>query len=60
MIDYRSQTRIQAVIFSFSFLFRPWLKILIILAVVVIMAVVLLYGFKGLATVLAKFAAGGE
>ncbi len=50
MIDYRSQTRIQAVIFSFSFLFRPWLKILIILAVVVITAVVLLYGFKGLAS----------
>ncbi len=60
MIDYRSQTKIQAVIFSFSFLFRPWLKFVIIFAVVVIMAVVLLYAFKGLAAVLVKFTAGEE
>jgi hypothetical protein len=60
MIDYRAQTKIQAVIFSLSFLFRPWLKYLVIFAVVVILAIVLLYGFKGLAVVLIKLTVGGE
>jgi hypothetical protein len=59
MIDYRSQTKIKALIFSFSFLFRPFLKYLIITAAVIISAVVCLYGFKGLA-VLIKFTAGEE
>jgi len=59
MIDYRSRTKIQALLFSFSFLFRPVLKYLIILAVVFITALVFLYGLKGLA-VIVKFVAGEE
>jgi hypothetical protein len=60
MIDFSSQTRIQAVIFSFSFLFRPWLKLIIIITVLIISAVVLVYGFKGLSAVLVKFTADQE
>jgi len=60
MIDYRSQTRIQAVIFSCSFLFRPWLKAVMISAVAVIAAVVFVFAFKGLSAVLVKFTTGGE
>jgi len=59
MIDFQSETTLQAMIFSFSFLFRPWLKYLVISAVVMIMAVVLLYGFKGLSA-LVKFTAAEE
>jgi hypothetical protein len=59
MIDYQSESRLQAAVFSFSFLFRPWLKLLVLWTTVIIMAVVLLYGFKGLSA-LVKFSAGEE
>jgi hypothetical protein len=55
MIDFRSRTRIQALIFSFSFLFRPFLKYLILVAMGIITAVVMLYGFKGLALLVKVF-----
>lgn len=44
-------TRLGAVyprVFSFSFLFRPWLKILLLLSVLILSAVFILYFFKGL------------
>jgi len=51
MIDFQEQNRLAAWVFSFSFLFRPWLKVIIILSVLIILAVVLLYAFRGLAVI---------
>jgi hypothetical protein len=52
MTKYLDQNVVSAWIFSFSFLFRPWLKYLIILSSLIIIAVLLLYGLRGLAKVI--------
>ncbi len=51
MIDFQDTNQIGSWIFSFSFLFRPWLKVIIIISVFVIIGIVLLYAFKGLSVV---------
>ena len=48
MIEFQDKNIISAWVFSFSFLFRPWLKFIIIVSWFVIAGVLLLYAFKGL------------
>ncbi len=52
MTDYLDQNAMAAWVFSFSFLFRPWLKYLILFSSLIIFAVLILYGFRGLAKVI--------
>jgi hypothetical protein len=52
MNEYLNQNMVAAWIFSFSFLFRPWLKYLIIFSSFLTMAILFLYGFRGLAKVI--------
>jgi hypothetical protein len=49
MTHYLEENKIAVWIFSTSFLFRPWLKYIILFSSIIILAVLLLYGFKGLA-----------
>ena len=52
MNEYIDQNMIAAWVFSFSFLFRPWLKYLILFSSLITMAILILYGFRGLAKVI--------
>jgi len=52
MTEYLDQNQAAAWVFSFSFLFRPWLKYLILFSSIIIFAVLILYGFRGLAKVI--------
>ncbi len=52
MTVYLDQNVMAAWVFSFSFLFRPWLKYLILFSSLIIFAVLILFGFKGLAKVI--------
>jgi hypothetical protein len=51
MIDFQDSNRLGTWIFSFSFFFRPWLKLIIILSAIIIAGVLLLYAFKGLSVI---------
>ena len=48
MARYLDQNTVAAWIFSFSFLFRPWLKYIILFSTLIILALLVLYGFRGL------------
>lgn len=52
MTEMMNKNSIESHVFSFSFLFRPWLKYLMFLCSFVLISVVILYGFKGLAGIL--------
>jgi hypothetical protein len=58
-IDFQEKNIIAAWVFSFSFLFRPWLKLFIIISCLIIVGVLILYAFKGLA-IITQAAAGEE
>jgi len=49
MADFEDIDPVYAKAFSFSFIFRPWLKVISLLSCAVLIAVLLLYGFKALA-----------
>jgi hypothetical protein len=51
MIDFQESNQVGAWIFSFSFLFRPWLKFIVIFSVIIIIAILILYAFKGLSII---------
>ncbi len=51
MIDFQDINQIEAWVFSFSFLFRPWLKFIIIISLLIISCVLILYAFKGLSVI---------
>jgi hypothetical protein len=52
MNEYLDQNMVAAWVFSFSFLFRPWLKYLILISSLLTAAILFLYGFRGLAKVI--------
>jgi hypothetical protein len=52
MNTYLDQNMVAAWVFSFSFLFRPWLKYLILCSSLLTMAILILYGFRGLTKVI--------
>jgi hypothetical protein len=52
MATYMDQNAIAAWVFSFSFLFRPGLKYLILFSSLITFAILLFYGFRGLAKVI--------
>jgi hypothetical protein len=56
MTEYQEKSVVSAWLFSMSFLFRPGLKVLVILSFVLIAAVLLLYAGRGLAAILRKLA----
>jgi hypothetical protein len=51
MIDFQDTNQVGSWIFSFSFLFRPWLKVIIIISLLIIIGIVVLYTFKGLSVI---------
>ncbi len=51
MTEYQTKSAASAWLFSMSFLFRPGLKLLIILSFLVIASVLLAYAFKGMGTI---------
>jgi len=51
MINFQNTNKIGSWIFSFSFLFRPWLKLIIIISLLIIVGIVILYAFKGLSVI---------
>jgi hypothetical protein len=60
MTEYQETSRVSAWLFSMSFLFRPGLKGLIILCVVLVAAVVLISAVRGLGHLIRILAAGEE
>jgi len=60
MIVFQDQSPVVPWLFSKSFLFRPWLKVVIILSFVTILGVLLLFGLRGLGVVIRVLDAGGE
>lgn len=60
MTDYQEMSVVSAWLFSKSFLFRPALKVLIILCFLLIASVVLIQAFRGLAHIIRKIAAEEE
>lgn len=56
MAEFQGSSALYQSAFALSFLFRPWLKILIIASTLIIAAVVLVYAFQGLAGLLKTFA----
>ena len=57
MTDYQDESVVSAWVFSMSFLFRPALKVVIILCFLLIASVVLVQAFRGLAHIIRKLAA---
>jgi hypothetical protein len=57
MTDFERLDAVYAKAFAFSFVFRPWLKVVTLLACGVLVAILLLYGLRALAC-LAKVLAG--
>lgn len=47
MSDFQNRSRLYQSLFSLTFFFRPWLKVLIILSAIVILLVIAGYGFTG-------------
>ena len=60
MTEFLDQNEAAVWIFSFSFLFRPWLKYLILCATLIIIAVLILYGFRGLTKVISVVSADNQ
>jgi hypothetical protein len=60
MTDYQEMSVVSAWLFSKSFLFRPALKVLIILCFLLIASVVLIQAFRGLAHIIRRIAAEEE
>jgi hypothetical protein len=60
MTKFLNQNKVAAWIFSFSFLFRPWLKYLVLLSTLIIIAVLILYGFRGLTKVISVVSAENQ
>jgi len=60
MTKYLDYNKAAAWIFSFSFLFRPWLKYLVLLSTFIIFAVLILYGFRGLTKVISVVSAENQ
>ena len=60
MTDYLDQNPIAAWIFSFSFLFRPGLKYIILFSSLLTLAILLLYGFRGLAKIISVVSENGH
>lgn len=60
MTQYQTKSAASAWLFSMSFLFRPWLKLLIILSFLVIASVVLAYAFRGIGTITRSLGEGEE
>jgi len=59
MAHYLDKNTAAAWVFSFTFLFRPWLKYLIIFSCFIIFSVVILYGFRGLSKIIDTISAEG-
>ncbi|MFH0989997.1 MAG: hypothetical protein V1799_08280 [bacterium] len=60
MTDYQNKSSFSAWLFSISFLFRPGLKLLIIISFVLLASVVLIYAMRGLAQIIRTLAEEGE
>jgi hypothetical protein len=54
MTDYQDESMVSAWLFSMSFLFRPALKVVIILCFFLIASLVLIEGMRGLAHIIRK------
>ncbi|MCB9058555.1 MAG: hypothetical protein H6627_08315 [Calditrichae bacterium] len=52
MTDLMGQNYLESRLFSFSFLFRPWLKYLMFVCSFILIAVIIIYGFKGFSRIL--------
>ncbi len=48
MASFEDSNVVTEWLFSFSFFFRPWLKLIILIGVLVIFAIVVIYAFRGL------------
>jgi hypothetical protein len=57
MTDYQDESAVYAWLFSMSFLFRPALKVVIILCFLLIASVVLIQGTRGLARIIRELSA---
>jgi hypothetical protein len=60
MTDYQGESAVYAWLFSMSFLFRPALKAVIILCLLLITSVVLIEGMRGLARIIRELSAGEQ
>ena len=60
MTDYQDTSAVSAWLFAMSFLFRPGLKLLIILCFLLITSVVLIQAMRGLAYIIRRLASGEE
>lgn len=56
MADFQNSSTIYQKMFALSFIFRPWLKALMLFASMVIFTVVAIYAFQGMATILKRVA----
>jgi hypothetical protein len=54
MTDYQDESVVSAWLFSMSFLFRPALKVVIVLCFLLIASVVLIQGLRGLSHIIRK------
>jgi hypothetical protein len=54
MIDFAGLNWFYSKIFAVSFVFRPWFKIITLVSSVVLVAILMVYGFKGLSLVLER------
>lgn len=52
MTDYLDQNKVAAWVFSFSFFFRPGLKYVILFSSLITLAILILYGFRGLSAII--------
>jgi hypothetical protein len=60
MTAFQDRSPVIPWMFSASFLFRPWLKVVIIIGFVVIAGVLMLYGLRGLGAIVKTLDPGGE
>jgi hypothetical protein len=60
MTAYLDQNPIAAWVFSFSFFFRPGLKYIILISSLLTLAILLLYGFRGLARIISVLSENGH
>ncbi len=60
MTDFLHMGTVYPRIFALSFVFRPWLKLLVLAAFAMMAAVLIVYGFKGLSRLLEVVAGAGK
>ena len=60
MTDFLGLGTVYPRIFALSFVFRPWLKLLVLAAFAVMAAVLIVYGFNGLSRILEAAADTGK